>query len=106
MGEPVTVIEKPSTNPGIVRFETNRTFTGMGHERYELGQEITGDRPVDDIGRVLLETGHAQSVHVYAQTITVHMAPGASTAELKEALESVALHYKPGVAVPTEADFA
>ena len=32
MGQPVTVIEKPSSRAGIVRFETNRVLTGMGHD--------------------------------------------------------------------------
>ena len=34
MGQPVTVIEKPSSHPGVVRYETNRALTGMGHEVY------------------------------------------------------------------------
>ena len=46
MGEPVAVIEKPSTNHGMVRFETNRSFTGMGHERYRRGETI---RPWDEV---------------------------------------------------------
>ncbi len=33
MGQPIVVVEKPSiANPGMVRFETNRALTGMGHE--------------------------------------------------------------------------
>ncbi len=32
MGQPVTVIEKPSSHPGVVRYETNRVLTGMGHD--------------------------------------------------------------------------
>ena len=34
MGQPVTVIEKPSNQGGVVRFEINRTLTGMGHDTY------------------------------------------------------------------------
>jgi hypothetical protein len=36
MGQPVTVIEKPSSVSGVVRFETNRPLTGMGHEIYRV----------------------------------------------------------------------
>ena len=34
MGQPINVVEKPSSTPGVARFETNRSLTGMGHERY------------------------------------------------------------------------
>ena len=34
MGQPVTVIEKPSSKHGVVRFETNRSLTGTEHVRY------------------------------------------------------------------------
>ena len=73
MGEPVTVIEKPSNRTGFVRFETNRSFTGMGHERYEAGEEIFGDRPPDEIARRLFETKKVDEVHVYGQAITVKL---------------------------------
>ena len=32
MGQSIVVTAKPSSNPGIVRFETNRALTGMGHD--------------------------------------------------------------------------
>ena len=38
MGQPITVVEKPSSTPGVARFETNRSLTGMGHERYRVGR--------------------------------------------------------------------
>ena len=34
MGHPITVTEKPTRREGVVRFELNRSLTGMGHERY------------------------------------------------------------------------
>ena len=34
MGQPVAVVHKPSSVPGVIRFEANRSLTGMGHERY------------------------------------------------------------------------
>ena len=36
MGQPITVVEKTSAaNPAILRLETNRPLSGMGHERYD-----------------------------------------------------------------------
>ena len=40
MGQPVTLITTTSPRPGILRFELNRSLTGMGHVRYEMGDEI------------------------------------------------------------------
>ena len=33
MGQPITVVEKRGP-AGVVRFELNRSLTGMGHERF------------------------------------------------------------------------
>ncbi len=106
MGEPVTVVERPSSRHGVVRFETNRNFTGMGHERYRLDQEVTGDRPPDEIARLLFGTGQVDLVHVYAQTITVTLAAGASAEGLADVVRDLYTHYKPGVRVPQPEDFA
>lgn len=106
MGEPVTVVQSATANPSRIRFETNRSFTGMGHERYRAGEQIIGDRPPDRIARTLLDTGKVSEVHVYQQTITVTLAPGQSADGLGELIENLYIHYRPGVPVPTEADFA
>jgi hypothetical protein len=105
VGEPVTVIEKLSSNHGMVRFETNRTFTGMGHERYLRDQPIYRDRPSDQLARVLFETGQVDEVHVYAQTITVKLSGGSTSAGLKELIEDLYTYYRPGVEVPDPASF-
>ena len=105
MGEPVSVIEKPSANHGVVRFDTNRTFTGMGHERYLSSDVIIDNRPPDVIARLLFATGKVDKVHVYAQTITVTLSQGASSEGLKEIIEGLYVHYKPGVPIPDEASF-
>lgn len=106
MGEPVTVVQSATVNPSRVRFETNRSFTGMGHERYKHGEEILLNRPPDVIARLLLATGQVSEVHVYAQTITVTLMAGKNADGLKSIIESLYTYYKPGVRVPTEADFA
>ncbi|MEM7322414.1 MAG: hypothetical protein AAF531_04945 [Actinomycetota bacterium] len=106
MGEPVTVIEKASSRHGYVRFDTNRSFTGMGHERYAAGEIIYGDRPPDKIAAALFETGKVDEVHVYAQSVTVKLFEGASPDGLKEILEDIYIYYRPGVEVPTAESFA
>lgn len=106
MGEPVSVIQKPSSQHGKVRFETNRSFTGMGHERYAVDQPIHGNRPPDAVARLMFETGQVERVHVYAQTITVQLIAGATADGLKELLEDLYIHYKPGVEIPTEESFS
>ncbi len=100
MGEPVTVIEKPSGRPGYVRFETNRSFTGMGHESYRVDDEIYTNRPPDGIARALFATGKAEEVHIYSQMVTVKLS-GSDSSGLKEVLEDLYIYYRPGVEVPT-----
>ncbi len=104
VGEPVTVVEVASSREGYVRFETNRSFTGMGHERYVKGEPIHLDRPADQIARTLFETGKVDEVHVYSQTVTVKLS-GSDSAGIQEALEELYTFYRPGVEVPTPESF-
>lgn len=100
MGEPVTVIEKPTSRPDYVRFETNRSFTGMGHESYHVDDEIHTNRPGDVVAEALFATGKVEEVHVYSQMVTVKLSSPDSSG-LKEVLEGLYTYYKPGVEVPT-----
>lgn len=106
MGEPVTVIEKRSGRPGYVRFETNRSFTGMGHESYHLGETIYRNRPPDEVARALFASGKVDEVHIYAQTVTVKLKGSEDSSGLAEILEEIYIHYRPGVEVPTPDMFA
>ena len=106
MGEPVTATEKPSNREGFVRFETNRSFTGMGHERYQAGDVIYRDRPPDQLAQRLFETGRVDEVHVYGQAVTVKLFKGASSDGLAEIIEELYTYYRPGVEVPTAESFA
>ena len=81
MGQPITVIEKPGERNDIVRFELNRSLTGMGHERYRADQEILGDRPPDELARRLFAHGGVEAVHIYSNVVTVDLAPGAKSDE-------------------------
>jgi len=105
MGQPVTVIEKPTAVPGVVRFETNRVLSGMSHERYVPGRPVEGNRPPDVVARRLFERGGVASVHVNGNVITVQLESGGSgpadTQGLREIIEDLYTYYRPGVEVPT-----
>lgn len=58
----------------MVRFETNRPLSGMGHERYTSIDDVVGDRPVDGAARLLFETGQIDLVHIFGNIITVELA--------------------------------
>ncbi len=100
MGQPVTVIEKPSSRGGVVRFEMNRVLTGMGHESYVPGDVIVGDRPPDVLAGRLLERGGIDRVHVAGSVVTVDLAKGAGSEGIKEIIEDLYTYYRPGVDVP------
>ncbi len=97
MGQPVAVVEKPSLKPGVVRFEINRSLTGMGHERYRSAADATGDRPPDVLARHLFEHGGVAAVHVYSNVITVELAEGGAPEGLRELIEELFIHYREGV---------
>lgn len=94
MGQPIVVIEKPSiANPGMVRFETNRAITGMGHERYVAGSEVRGDRPPDELARRLLAHGGIETVHINGSVVTVDLAKGRTSDGLKQIIEDLYIFY-------------
>ena len=97
MGQPVSVVDKPSSQPGLVRFEINRSLTGMGHERYRSAEDAAGDRPPDVLARRLFEHGGVASVHVYSNVITVELAEGGSAEGMRELIEELFIHYREGV---------
>ena len=78
MGQSIVVNEKPSSNPGVVRFETNRAFTGMDHERYLAGTEVWGNRPPDELDRRLLAKPSVAGLHINGNMVTVDLAKGYS----------------------------
>ena len=101
MGQPVTVVQKPSTTPGVILFEANRSLTGMGHEHYSAGDDISGIRPPDELARRLIEHGGVDSVHVNSNVITVTVSAGGADQEgLRELIEELFIHYRPGVEPP------
>ncbi len=103
MGQPITVVEKPSSRAGIVRYETNRALTGMGHERYQAGDEILGAAPADELARRLFDRGGITGVHVNGNVVTVELADAEAEAEgIDQVIASLYLYWVEGVEVPSD----
>jgi hypothetical protein len=95
MGQPVVVAEQPSrSNRGVVRFETNRPLTGMGHERYPTRASATGTRPCDELARRLFDHGGVDAVHMNGNIVTVDLLRGYTSEGLKEIIEDLFLYYR------------
>jgi len=101
MGQPVTVIEKPSRRGGTIRYELNRVLTGTGHEQYVAGDLVDGVRPPDELARRLFARGGIERVHINSSVVTVMPERGSDTAGIKEIIEDLYTYYRPGVEVPT-----
>ena len=105
MGQPITVVEKPSSRIGVVRYETNRALTGMGHERYRAGDEILGTAPADELARRLFDRGGITGVHVNGNVVTVELTEAEAEAEaegIDEVIASLYLYWVEGVEVPSD----
>ena len=101
MGQPITVVEKPSSRAGIVRYETNRALTGMGHERYQAGDEILGAAPADELARRPFDRGGITGVHVNGNVVTVELTE-AEAEGIDEVIASLYLYWVEGVEVPSD----
>jgi hypothetical protein len=97
VGQPITVVEGPTARADVVRFEINRSLTGMGHERYPSRESATGVRPVDELARRLFDHGGVDSVHIYSNVVTVDLAEGHSADGLKDVVENLFIYYSEGV---------
>ena len=100
MGQPITVVEKQSSNPAVLRFETNRPLSGMGHERYtEPPPEIQG-RTVDELARRLFAAGGVDSVHINGSVVTVTLGGGRRGEGLADVVRCLFRHYPDEPAPP------
>jgi hypothetical protein len=97
MGQPITVTEKATSQPGVVRLDLNRSLTGMGHERYRSAADAVGDRPPDLLARRLFEHGGVDAVHIYSNVITIDLSKGSTGAGLRDVVEDLFIHYTEGV---------
>ena len=101
MGQLVAVEQKAGGASTVVRFETNRSLTGSGHERFTSASEAKGPRPAAVIARRFFESGHVSWVHVYGNCITASLEAGASQAGLNEIVRDLYQYWKPGMVPPT-----
>lgn len=101
MGQPVTLLHTSSPRPGIVRFELNRSLTGMGHEQYRVGDEIVGTRPSDELARRIFAVGGVDAVHIYASMVTVQLAT-TGDAGIADVIRELYTYYVPGVEIPSD----
>ncbi len=101
MGQPVTVIEKPSSRGGVVRFETNRVLTGMGHERFTEPPDRASITPSDELARRLFERGGINSVHINGNIVTLDMSH-ADTDGIADIIADLYTYWRPGMVPPTD----
>ncbi len=104
MGQLVAVTEKPSATRGVVRFEINRSLSGMGHERFSSVADAWGNTPSDELARRMFATGQVGAVHVYGNMITVDLLKGHDSAGLADILRDLYQYWKPGVEPPSFED--
>jgi hypothetical protein len=104
MGQLVAVTEKPSTTPGVVRFELNRTLSGQGHERFASAADAYGPTPSDELARRLFSTGQVAGVHVYSNIVTVDLEKGFGSDGLADVVRDMYTYWHPGVEPPTFED--
>jgi hypothetical protein len=100
MGQPVAVTEKPSPRPGLVRFELNRSLTGMGHERYTSPEQVVGDKTSAELARRLFATGRIDAVHLYQNMVTVDVKKGFTPDGLADVVENLYIYWVSGREVP------
>ena len=104
MGQMVGVVERKSTMPGVVRFELNRSLSGMGHEQFASVVDAIGPTPSASLARQLFATGKVDSVHVYSNIVTVDVAKGYDSSGLADIVREMYRYWKPGVEPPTFED--
>ena len=103
MGQKVAITRLPS-RPEIVRWEANRNFTGMGHERYRVGSPVVGDTPSAKVAQLLLDTGKVAAVHVYGNIIDVDLAKGRESDGLDDIVSNMYQYWTPGRELPVFSD--
>jgi Scaffold protein Nfu/NifU N terminal len=101
MGQQVAVTERPSPRPGVMRFETNRSLTGMGHERFTSMADAIGPRPAAALARQLLSTGKVESVYMYGNIVSIDISKGFDADGLGDVVRNMYQYWKPGVEIPT-----
>lgn len=104
MGQLVAVTEKPSSTRGVVRFEINRSLSGMGHEHFASVADAWGNTSSDELARRMFATGQVDAVHVYGNIITVDLEKGHDSEGLSDIVRHLYQYWKPGVEPPSFED--
>jgi len=104
MGQLVGVVEKPSTTPDVVRFELNRSLSGMGHERFMSADDAIGLGPSPSLARLLFATGKVAGVHIYGNIVMVDITEGFDSSGLADIVREMYRYWKPGVEPPAFED--
>ena len=104
MGQLVDVTEKPSSTRGVVRFEINRSLSGMGHEHFASPADAWSDTPSAELARRMFATGQVAAVHVYGNIITVDIEKGHDSEGLADLVRHMYQYWKPGVEPPSFED--
>jgi hypothetical protein len=104
MGQLVAVTEKPSATRGVVRFEINRSLSGMGHEHFQSTADAWGNTPSDELARRMFATEQVEAVHIYGNIITVDLEKGHDSDGLAEIIRELYQYWKPGVEPPSFED--
>lgn len=103
MGQPINCLRSSSASPNLIRYELNRSLTGMGHEHYRAGKEIFGDNPGAELARRLLATGRVATVHLYASMLTLELLEPDDSG-FEEIIADLHTYYVPGVEIPSDAE--
>ena len=93
MGQPITVVEKPSSNPAVLRFDTNRPLSGTGHERYDEPPSALLTKTADELARRLFAAGGVEQVHINGSVVTVTLERGRRGEGLADVVRGLFLHY-------------
>ena len=104
MGQLVDVTEKPSSTRGVVRFEINRSLSGMGHEHFASPADAWSDTPSAELARRMFATGQVAAVPVYGNIITVDVEKGHDSEGLADLVRHMYQYWKPGVEPPSFED--
>ena len=101
MGQPVDVKQTAAGVAGRIRFELNRTLTGQGHERFTSAAQAIGPRPAAELARRLFSSGVVTGVHLFANIVTVDLAPGSRDGDLAQIVTDLHQYWKPGMKPPS-----
>jgi hypothetical protein len=104
MGQAITVTRVRGVHPEVVRFELNRSLTGMGIERYHRDEPVNSSRPPDELARKLFALG-ATAVTVYSNVVTVQAPPDVWSRigdDVETAITNLFIYYRDGAAPAPE----